>query len=99
MLFRISVVMKSSCISVLLIHHCVISFLFEELMCTYQISTCLRQINLMYLTSSEKLYCTESLNTYENRDRLDFGTGCYTSIQKYMTQNNGRVKKSETMCR
>ena len=47
----------------------------------------LSQTNLMYLTSSENVYCTESLNTYENRDRLDFGTGCYTSIQKYISRH------------
>lgn len=84
MLFCISVVMKSYCIS-LLINHCVISILLEELICTYQISTCLRHINLMYLTSSENVYCPESVNTYENWDRLNFGTGCYNSIQKYIS--------------
>ena len=84
-LFCISVVMKSNCISLLLINHCVISILLEELICTYQISTCLRHINLMYLTSSENVYCTESVNTYEKRDRLNFRTGCYNSIHKYIS--------------
>jgi len=85
MLFCISVVMKSNCISLFLINHCVISILLEELICTYQISTCLRHINLMYLTSNENVYCTVSVkNTYEKRDRLNFGTGCYNSIFIYL---------------
>jgi len=78
-------VMKSKCISLLLINHCVISVLLEELICTYQISIFLRHINLMYLTSSENVCCTETVNTYENRVRVNFGTGCHNSIQKYIS--------------
>jgi len=78
MLFCISVVMKSNCISLLLINHCVISILLEELICTYQVSTFLRHINLMYLSSSENVCCTKSVNTYENTDRVNFGTGYYS---------------------